>query len=61
MWNIPESNDMARPSVTEAERLKLISEGCGPKTVSVMSGHVFLLVQLVRRLLKNDLIGFNPF
>ena len=52
---------MARPSVTEAERLKLISEGCGPKTVSVMSGHVFLLVQLVRRLLKNDLIGFNPF
>lgn len=27
---------MARPSVTEAEKLKLISEGCGPKTVSVI-------------------------
>lgn len=25
---------MSRPSVTEAERLKLISEGCNPKTVS---------------------------
>ncbi|CAH2059793.1 unnamed protein product [Thlaspi arvense] len=37
MWNIPESKDMARPSsVTEAERLKLISEGCDPKTVSPM-------------------------
>ncbi|KAL0723622.1 hypothetical protein Bca4012_038221 [Brassica carinata] len=24
---------MARPSVTEAARLKLISEGCGPKTL----------------------------
>ncbi|KAG2315738.1 hypothetical protein Bca52824_018860 [Brassica carinata] len=33
MWNIPESNEMARPSVTEAARLKLISEGCGPKTL----------------------------
>jgi len=37
MWIIPESKDMPRPSVsTEAERLKLISEGCDPKTVSVM-------------------------
>ncbi|KAF2547449.1 hypothetical protein F2Q70_00019431 [Brassica cretica] len=27
MWNIPESRDISRPSVTEAERLKLISEG----------------------------------
>ncbi|VVB07416.1 unnamed protein product [Arabis nemorensis] len=34
MWNIPESNDMARPSsLIEAERLKLISEGCDPKTL----------------------------
>jgi hypothetical protein len=34
MWIIPESKDMPRPSVsTEAERLKLISEGCDPKTL----------------------------
>ncbi|CAN8247693.1 unnamed protein product [Cochlearia groenlandica] len=33
MWYIPESKDMARPSVTEAERLKLISEGCDPRTL----------------------------
>jgi len=34
MWNIPESKGMSHPSVTEAERLKLISEGCNPKAVS---------------------------
>nr|VDD16930.1 unnamed protein product [Brassica rapa] len=34
MWNIPESRDISRPSVTEAERLKLISEGgCNPKSL----------------------------
>ncbi|XP_010457598.1 PREDICTED: probable beta-1,3-galactosyltransferase 2 isoform X3 [Camelina sativa] len=31
MWSIQESKGMSRPSVTEAERLKLISEGCNPK------------------------------
>lgn len=41
MWSIPESKGMSRPSVTEAERLKLISEGCNPKSVSVI---VFFLV-----------------
>ncbi|KAJ0245045.1 beta-1,3-galactosyltransferase 3 [Hirschfeldia incana] len=33
MWSIPESKDISRPSVTEAERLKLISEGCNPKSL----------------------------
>ncbi|ESQ36410.1 hypothetical protein EUTSA_v10007787mg [Eutrema salsugineum] len=33
MWSVPESKGMPRPSVTEAERLKLISEGCNPKSL----------------------------
>ncbi|XP_010557003.1 PREDICTED: probable beta-1,3-galactosyltransferase 2 isoform X3 [Tarenaya hassleriana] len=36
MWNVPEPKGLARPSVTEAERLKLISDGCDPKTKEVM-------------------------
>ncbi|XP_010475190.1 PREDICTED: probable beta-1,3-galactosyltransferase 2 isoform X2 [Camelina sativa] len=35
MWSIEESKGMSRPSVTEAERLKLISEGCNPKPKEV--------------------------
>ncbi|XP_023645115.1 probable beta-1,3-galactosyltransferase 2 isoform X2 [Capsella rubella] len=35
MWSIPESKGMSRPSVTEAERLKLVSEGCNPKAKEV--------------------------
>ncbi|XP_010522344.1 PREDICTED: probable beta-1,3-galactosyltransferase 2 isoform X2 [Tarenaya hassleriana] len=36
MWKVPELKGEARPLVTEAERLKLISEGCDPKTKEVM-------------------------
>lgn len=34
MWAVPESKGITLTTPVEAERLKLISEGCNPKTVS---------------------------
>ncbi|PON68719.1 Glycosyl transferase [Parasponia andersonii] len=33
MWNFPETKDITRTTSMEAEKLKLVSEGCGPKSL----------------------------
>lgn len=33
MWTLPESKGLTRTTAVEAERLKLVSEGCGPKAL----------------------------
>lgn len=35
MWTMPEANDMSITKRTEDEKLKLVSEGCAPTTVSM--------------------------
>jgi hypothetical protein len=35
MWTIPEPKGIARTTATEAEKLKLVSEGCDPNAVSI--------------------------
>lgn len=34
MWAVPESRSISRTTAVEAEKLKLVSEGCDPKSVS---------------------------
>ncbi|XP_024026676.1 probable beta-1,3-galactosyltransferase 2 isoform X1 [Morus notabilis] len=33
MWDVPETKDITRTTSVEAEKLKLVSEGCGPKSL----------------------------
>ena len=35
MWAVPEYKGITRTTSVEAEKLKLVSEGCDPKTVSL--------------------------
>lgn len=35
MWTVPEPKGITRTTAMEAERLKLVSEGCDPKVVSI--------------------------
>lgn len=37
MWNVPETKDITRTTSIESEKLKLVSEGCGPKSVCILS------------------------
>lgn len=35
MWTVPEPKGITRTTAFEAEKLKLVSEGCDPKSVSI--------------------------
>ena len=35
MWNVPEPKGITRTTPFEAEKLKLVSEGCDPKSVRI--------------------------
>lgn len=41
MWAVPESKGFARTTAIEAEKLKLVSEGCNPRLVSITIFAVF--------------------
>ena len=37
MWTVPEPKGITRTAAFEAEKLKLVSEGCDPKLVSIFN------------------------
>lgn len=41
MWTVPEAKEITRTHGTEDEKLKLISDGCGLKSVSICIAFLF--------------------
>lgn len=41
MWTVPEAKEITRTHGTEDEKLKLISDGCGLKSVSICIAFIF--------------------
>lgn len=58
MWSVPENKGITRTTTFEAGKLKLVSEGCNPKFVSILISSLFLNL-LSPRIFFHLLIAFG--
>lgn len=60
MWTVPEAKEITRTHGTEDEKLKLISDGCGLKAVSICLSFIFSLpIEKMYQQQKNVKQGTN--